>query len=140
MQGNAFLGAFFRVSPLLEEFKIDDEHFREVVHKQYQKKFGRLGDAVVSSNMEVMIQGFERVREIPGARSKRPTAPRCAASALLPAERATAAAGCGGGCRTIPAPEARRSACPSPASRPSIASSAPASATTSPPRPWPRWG
>ncbi len=40
------------------------EQFREVVHKQYVKKFGRLGDAVVNSNMEVMTQGFERVREI----------------------------------------------------------------------------
>ena len=65
MQGNAFLGAFFSVSPLLEEFDISREQFEEVVHKQYKKKFGRLGDAVVQSNMEVMTQGFGRVREIP---------------------------------------------------------------------------
>jgi len=65
MQGNAFLGAFFSVSPLLEEFRIPQEQFHEVVHKQYVKKFGRLGDAVVKSNMEVMRQGFELVREIP---------------------------------------------------------------------------
>ena len=65
MQGNAFLGAFFAVSPLLEEFDISREQFEEVVHKQYKKKFGRLGDAVVQSNMEVMTQGFGRVREIP---------------------------------------------------------------------------
>ena len=64
MQGNAFLGAFFAVSPLLEEFEINREQFEEVVHKQYKKKFGRLGDAVVQSNMEVMTQGFGRVREI----------------------------------------------------------------------------
>src|SRR5262249_19877975 len=64
MQGNAFLGAFFAVSPLLEEFRISQEQFREVVHRQYVKKFGRLGEAVVKSNMEVMTQGFERVREI----------------------------------------------------------------------------
>src|SRR5262245_19404959 len=64
MQGNAFLGAFFAVSPLLEEFGINQEQFREVVHRQYVKKFGRLGVAVVKSNMEVMTQGFERVREI----------------------------------------------------------------------------
>src|SRR5207244_4948433 len=64
MQGNAFLGAFFAVSPLLEEFRITQEQFRHVVHKQYVKKFGRLGDGVVASNMEVMTQGFERVREI----------------------------------------------------------------------------
>jgi len=28
------------------------------------KKFGKLGDAVVQSNMEVMLQGFDRVKEI----------------------------------------------------------------------------
>ncbi len=65
MQGNAFLGAFFSVSPLLQEFEISREQFESVVHKQYTKKFGRLGDAVVQSNMEVMTQGFSRVREIP---------------------------------------------------------------------------
>jgi pyruvate-ferredoxin/flavodoxin oxidoreductase len=64
MQGNAFLGAFFAVSPMLQEFGITQEQFREVVFKQYVKKFGKLGDAVVQSNMEVMIQGFERVKEI----------------------------------------------------------------------------
>src|SRR5947207_3097306 len=64
MQGNAFLGAFFAVSPLLQEFRITQEQFHEVVHKQYVKKFGRLGEGVVKSNMEVMTQGFELVREI----------------------------------------------------------------------------
>ncbi len=64
MQGNAFLGAFFRVSPFLQEFGIDLEHFRQVVRKQYTKKFGRLGEAVITSNMEVMTQGLERCREI----------------------------------------------------------------------------
>src|SRR5258706_47143 len=33
MQGNAFLGAFFAVSPILQEFRITPEQFREVVHK-----------------------------------------------------------------------------------------------------------
>ncbi len=65
MQGNAFLGAFFSVSPLLQDFEISREQFEDVVHRQYKKKFGRLGDAVVQSNMEVMTQGFSRVREIP---------------------------------------------------------------------------
>ena len=64
MQGNAFLGAFFKVSPLLEEFEITTEQFEEVVRNQYVKKFGKLGVAVVDSNMEVMNQGFSRVTEI----------------------------------------------------------------------------
>ncbi|MFP5237407.1 MAG: 2-oxoacid:acceptor oxidoreductase family protein [Acidobacteriota bacterium] len=64
MQGNAFLGAFFAVSGLLDEFGITQEQFRDVVHKQYVKKFGKQGEAVVQSNMEVMLQGWERVKEI----------------------------------------------------------------------------
>ncbi len=64
MQGNAFLGAFFAVSSLLKEFGVSAEQYRDVVLKQYKKKFGKLGDSVVQSNMEVMMQGFERVKEI----------------------------------------------------------------------------
>jgi pyruvate-ferredoxin/flavodoxin oxidoreductase len=105
MQGNAFLGAFFAVSPLLEEFRIDQEHFREVVHKQYQKKFGRLGDAVVSSNMEVMIQGFERVREIPAGAVEAADRSTLRGVALLPVNGD--GGGCARGCRTIPAPPAQ---------------------------------
>lgn len=64
MQGNSFLGAFFRVSPFLKTFGISEEQFQEVVRKQYVKKFGRFGDAVVTSNMTVMNEGFSRVSEI----------------------------------------------------------------------------
>ncbi len=64
MQGNAFLGAFFKVSPLLQDFDINNDQFEEVVRNQYQRKFGKLGPAVVESNMEVMTQGFSRVIEI----------------------------------------------------------------------------
>ncbi len=65
MQGNAFLGAFFRVSGFLEEYDVTDSRFREIVHAQYVKKFGRFGDAVVESNMEVMEAGFDQIEEIP---------------------------------------------------------------------------
>ncbi len=64
MQGNAFLGAFFRVSSFLKDYGIEQDHFRQVVHDQYVKKFGKLGDAVVQSNMEVMTKGFEQTHEI----------------------------------------------------------------------------
>ena len=64
MQGNSFLGAFFRVSPFLKHNGISDETFLATVKKQYEKKFGRFGDAVVTSNMLVMEQGFSRVQEI----------------------------------------------------------------------------
>lgn len=64
MQGNTFLGAFFKVSTFLKDNNISEAQYSEVVFKQYQKKFGRFGDAVVESNMMVMAGGFERVKEI----------------------------------------------------------------------------
>ncbi|MFP5250608.1 MAG: 2-oxoacid:acceptor oxidoreductase family protein, partial [Acidobacteriota bacterium] len=84
MQGNAFLGAFFAVSPMLQEFGITQEQFRDVVHKQYVKKFGKLGDAVVQSNMEVMLQGFERVKEIKVGEMTAPDRSSLRGEALLP--------------------------------------------------------
>jgi pyruvate-ferredoxin/flavodoxin oxidoreductase len=65
MQGNAFLGAFFRVSSFLEDYGIDYEHYRDLVYQQYVKRFSRFGQAVIASNMEVMTQGYERVQDIP---------------------------------------------------------------------------
>ncbi len=65
MQGNAFLGAFFRVSPFLKNYNIPKEEFEETIHAQYVKKFGRFGDDVVNSNMEVMKAGFEQVMQVP---------------------------------------------------------------------------
>ena len=106
MQGNAFLGAFFGVSPLLEEFRISQEQFRQVVHNQYVKKFGRLGEAVVQSNMEVMTQGFERVREIRIGEMQAPDRSSLRGQALLPVVSTNGhAEECGHGCRSIPVPE-----------------------------------
>lgn len=64
MQGNAFLGAFFKVSPFLEQNNINYDHFRDVVRTQYEKKFGRFGEAVVEANMQVMADGYNLVKEI----------------------------------------------------------------------------
>src|SRR5437667_1759503 len=107
MQGNAFLGAFFAVSPLLEEFRINDEQFREVVHRQYVKKFGRLGEGVVASNMEVMTQGFERVREIQVGALSAADRSTLRGQALLPVVAAGDGNGhgCGSGCRSHEAPD-----------------------------------
>lgn len=65
MQGSAFLGAYFKVSPFFATFGIDASRFEEVVRAQYEKKFGRFGSAVVESNMRVMAEGYARVAEIP---------------------------------------------------------------------------
>jgi len=64
MQGNAFLGAFFRVSSFLDDYHIDEVHFRQVVHDQYVQRFGKLGRKVVASNMEVMQKGFDQTTQI----------------------------------------------------------------------------
>ncbi|MBI5692152.1 MAG: 2-oxoacid:acceptor oxidoreductase family protein [Verrucomicrobia bacterium] len=107
MQGNSFLGAFFRVSPFLQTFGISAEQFEKIVHKQYVKKFGRFGDAVVTSNMTVMTEGFSRVVEIrygtPGDRDRssmrNPLLKPIGTHAIIPT------AGCGAaGCSALPMP------------------------------------
>jgi pyruvate-ferredoxin/flavodoxin oxidoreductase len=106
MQGNAFLGAFFSVSPMLKEFGITPEQFRDAVHKQYVKKFGRLGDAVVSSNMEVMTKGFELVREINIGALEAPDRSSLRGKALLPVVGGNGDGdSCGHGCRSHAAPD-----------------------------------
>ena len=107
MQGNAFLGAFFAVSPLLGEFHVTQEQFHEVVYKQYEKKFGRLGEGVVKSNMEVMTQGFERVLEIPIGDINAADRSSMRGKALLPlaASEHENGDGAGCGCRSYPIPE-----------------------------------
>ena len=106
MQGNAFLGAFFRCSTLLQEFGITQEQYRDVVHKQYVKKFGKLGEAVVESNMEVMMQGYDQVKEIAIGELSAADLSSLRGQALLPIlELATAGGSCGTGCRSTPLPE-----------------------------------
>ena len=104
MQGNAFLGAFFAVSPLLADFRISPEQFRQVVRQQYVKKFGRLGEAVVISNMEVMTQGFECVREIRVGELEAPDRSTLRGEALLPVFSSGEGDGCHSGCRSVPIP------------------------------------
>ncbi len=105
MQGNAFLGAFFAVSTLLQEFGITQEQYRDVVYKQYVKKFGKLGDAVVQSNMEVMMQGYSQVKEIKIGALNAADHSTLRGQALMPIlELATAGGSCGTGCRSTPVP------------------------------------
>jgi pyruvate-ferredoxin/flavodoxin oxidoreductase len=113
MQGNAFLGAFFAVSNLLQEFGITQEQYREVVHKQYVKKFGKLGEAVVASNMEVMMQGFDQVREIKIGALSAADLSSLRGQALLPIlELATAGGSCSTGCRSTPLPAGQEARTP----------------------------
>ena len=111
MQGNAFLGAFFAVSTLLKDFGITQEQFRDVVYKQYVKKFGKFGDAVVKSNMEVMLAGFEQVKEIKVGELAAPDHSSLRGHALLPIFETVPAgeSSCAGACRTTPMPEGQAS-------------------------------
>jgi len=115
MQGNAFLGAFFRVSTLLQEFSITQEQYRDVVEKQYKKKFGKLGEAVVQSNMEVMLQGYDQVSEILIGELTAADHSSLRGAALLPIlETVPAAEGeaCGTGCRSHALPDGQAARSP----------------------------
>lgn len=93
MQGNSFLGAFFKVSPFLKTFNIGEEHFKRVVHDQYDKKFGKFGQAVVESNMQVMSQGGSLIQEVPYGDVDAPDHSAMRGEMLLPANT-----DCGGKC------------------------------------------
>ncbi len=102
MQGNAFLGAFFGVSGFSEHYGINHDQFLEFVQKQYKKKFGRFGDAVVASNMHVMKGGMERVRAVPHGAIDAPDRSDMRGFVLAPC-----AEDCGMSCVTPAAQQAR---------------------------------
>jgi len=108
MQGNSFLGAFFRVSPFLKHNGISEATFLTAVKKQYEKKFGRFGEAVVASNMLVMEQGFSRVQEIKLGDSEDPDRSSMRNPPVRPVGDVSLmpTAGCGTGCGT-PMPAAQ---------------------------------
>ena len=115
MQGNSFLGAFFRVSPFLKTFGISEEQFHKVVRKQYEKKFARFGDAVVESNMTVMTEGFSRVTEIKIGRGDDPDRSSMRNPLLAPIgdHHFPPTAGCGSaGCGSVPMPAAQATRAP----------------------------
>jgi pyruvate-ferredoxin/flavodoxin oxidoreductase len=106
MQGNSFLGGFFKVSPFLGEYGISEKEFLATVKHQYEKKFGRFGDAVVESNMKVMADGFSRVQEIQYGVEADPDRSSMRNPPLQPASQdpLIPTAGCGSACGGIPAP------------------------------------
>jgi pyruvate-ferredoxin/flavodoxin oxidoreductase len=108
MQGNSFLGAFFRVSPFLKDNNITEEQFQTTVKHQYEKKFGRFGEAVVASNMTVMTEGFALVQEIKYGKAGDAdrSSMRNAPVAPLNAGPLIPTAGCGSACGSggIPTP------------------------------------
>ena len=64
MQGAAFMGAFFAVSPLAERQGLDEETLFEGIRARMEEKFGYLGEQVVEDNVRVIRRGWEEVREV----------------------------------------------------------------------------
>ena len=59
MQGNAFLGVFFKTAPLLARHGITEDQFFEGLRTQLQKKFGDHGSRVVEDNLRVIRRGYD---------------------------------------------------------------------------------
>ena len=75
MQGGAFMGAFFAVSPLLEKQGLDEEELFEGIRARMERKFGYLGDEVVEDNVRVIRRGYDEVRQVPVPEDEREDGP-----------------------------------------------------------------
>ena len=64
MQGNAFQGAFFAASPLMEMAGLDENKLFNTIETQLKDKFGSKGKHVVEDNLRVVRRGFDEVREV----------------------------------------------------------------------------
>lgn len=64
MQGNAFQGAFFRASHVMESRNLDEAALFNAIHQQLEYKFGAKGARVVEDNIRVVRRGFDEVKEI----------------------------------------------------------------------------
>ena len=64
MQGAAFMGAFFRTSPILVREKQTEEALFKGIEHQLQKKFGGKGARVVEDNVRVIRRGYDEVKEV----------------------------------------------------------------------------
>jgi len=64
MQGNAFQGAFFAASPLMQQASLDEAGLFEAIDRQLRHKFGNKGERIVQDNLRVVRRGFDEIREI----------------------------------------------------------------------------
>lgn len=64
MQGNAFQGAFFAGSPLMERAKLTENGLFEAIEVQLRHKFGSKGERIVADNLRVVHRGFDEIYEI----------------------------------------------------------------------------
>jgi len=64
LQGAAFMGAFWRATPLAARHGLDEQRLWEGLRAQIQRKFGKLGSKVVEDNLRVIRRGFDEVVEV----------------------------------------------------------------------------
>ena len=64
MQGNAFQGAFFKASHVMEKAGLDDTALFVAIEQQLEAKFGKKGARVVEDNVRVVRRGFQEAQEI----------------------------------------------------------------------------
>ena len=93
MQGNAFQGAFFAASPLMERAGLDENGLFQAIEDQLRSKFGGKGERVVQDNLRVVRRGFDEIIEIKDKPfSTRPTRPPQDAEVAHHAQATTARA------------------------------------------------
>jgi pyruvate-ferredoxin/flavodoxin oxidoreductase len=64
MQGNAFMGAFFALSPLREQQGLSEEALFEGIKAQLVKKFKHLGERAIEDNLRVIRRGSSELRTL----------------------------------------------------------------------------
>ena len=64
MQGNAFMGAFFALSPLLERHHLSQDALFDAIRAQLTKKFKRLGEQAIDDNLRVIRRGFTELKAL----------------------------------------------------------------------------
>jgi pyruvate-ferredoxin/flavodoxin oxidoreductase len=64
MQGAAFMGAFFAVTPLMERHGLDRDTLFAGIRAQLEQKFGKLGERVVDDNFRVIRRGFDELAAV----------------------------------------------------------------------------
>jgi len=64
MQGAAFMGAFFKASPFMQQQSLGEEELFEGILGQLNKKFGKFGQSVVEDNLRVIRRGYQELFEV----------------------------------------------------------------------------
>jgi len=67
MQGNAFQGAFFHASDVIQRAGLNEETLFKAIENQLNDKFGKKGKRVVDDNLRVVKRGYTEIHEIPAA-------------------------------------------------------------------------